>query len=105
MYENKVSRFLNDQQIIIYNMCISPYLLGGGSIDKAEFAAFFQKEFGATGAQAGKIFGNLDKDGSGDICMNEFKELFKKMDSDGTINNYIYYDILYKCRTEVAQFK
>ena len=40
--------------------------------------------FGATEEQAGRAFGKLDTDGSGDLDLTELNGFFKAMDGDGT---------------------
>ncbi len=56
--------------------------LGNGEISKDEFSDGFKSHFGGTVEQANKMFGMLDKDNSGDISMDEIKDLFKEMDKD-----------------------
>lgn len=55
---------------------------GNGDVSKEEFSAGFQSVFGGTAEQANKVFGHLDKDGSGDIDMKEIDALFDLMDED-----------------------
>ncbi len=56
--------------------------LGNGEVSRAEFAQGFTSQFGGTADQANKLFGKLDKDGSGDISIAEIEDLFKDMDQD-----------------------
>ena len=58
-------------------------LLGDGSITKEEFSNAFTSKFNANQEQASKVFGKVDKDGSGDISLDEISELFTLMDADG----------------------
>ncbi len=56
---------------------------GDGSVTKEEFETAFTAEFGATSEQASKVFSWIDKDGSGDISLDEISQLFALMDVDG----------------------
>ena len=52
-------------------------------MSKKEWVDIFRTEFGGSEGQAMTCFNKLDKDGSGDISLNEVSALFKDMDSDG----------------------
>ena len=57
--------------------------LGDGSITKEEFNNAFMSKFNASQEQASKVFSKVDKDGSGDISLDEIANLFTDMDTDG----------------------
>merc|ERR1712150_129127 len=56
---------------------------GSGKLDQAEFAAGMADSLGASAEQSAKAFKGLDKDGSGDLTLEECADLFKGMDKDG----------------------
>ena len=58
-------------------------ILGDGSITKEEFSNALMSKFNASQEQASKVFSKVDKDGSGDISLDEIANLFTDMDTDG----------------------
>ena len=64
---------------------MTSYLAGNGQVSNEEFQQTFTAEFGGTIDQANKVFGKLDKDGSGDISLEVISALFKEMDTNGEI--------------------
>ena len=76
--------FMHDRKIMIH-------ILGDGSITKEEFSNAFASKFNASQDHATKVFSKLDKDGSGDISVEEIYDLFKLMDDDGKYKFCIYF--------------
>ena len=65
--------------------CTICMFTGSGDVSKKEWTDIFQSEFGGSEGQAISCFNKLDKDGSGDISLNEVSALFKDMDVDGML--------------------
>ena len=56
---------------------------GNGKIDKGEFTEEFVNKYGVAQDRAEKVFTKLDRDGSGQVTLDEVSALFKDMDADG----------------------
>uniref|UniRef100_K3W8N0 EF-hand domain-containing protein n=1 Tax=Globisporangium ultimum (strain ATCC 200006 / CBS 805.95 / DAOM BR144) TaxID=431595 RepID=K3W8N0_GLOUD len=59
---------------------------GGGKISKDEFVnGMIELGFGADESTLNDIFGNLDRDASGEICYKKFKQLFPRRSEDARL--------------------
>ncbi|CAH1780644.1 unnamed protein product, partial [Owenia fusiformis] len=56
---------------------------GNGDISEEEFIGSWKRAFGGSDDQALLVFGQIDKDGSKSITMDELSNLYKSMDVDG----------------------
>ena len=72
------------------------HFVGDGSITKEEFSNAFTSKFNASADHASKVFSKVDKDGSGDISLEEISALFTLMDEDGLYEGNIFFYILSK---------
>ena len=52
-------------------------------MNKQEFTQEFVSKFSVESERAEKVFAKLDRDGSGEVCLDEIRKLFKDMDEDG----------------------